>query len=189
MLSHCSFGYSPAEGKVLSPRAGEVNGVSDTVRNTQNDPGMTVMMPHQHERDVALSFKIEAESSRVFYALSIPEYIEAWLQPPDTADTKFVFNLVGQETFRIDLYRAEALQSSVHCSCCVVGANQIRYIWKTTSPVNTTETLVDMHVLCASDGCVLGLKHSGFKDTVESAWCSRMWYQSLEKLCRLMRKH
>jgi uncharacterized protein YndB with AHSA1/START domain len=163
--------------------------VSDTVHSTLNDPGMTAMMPHQHKRMVALSFKIEADSSRVFYALSIPEYIEAWLQAPDTADTKFVFNLVGQETFRIDLYRAEALQASVHGSCRVVGANRIRYIWKTISPTSTTETLVDMHLLSASDGCVLGLKHSGFRDTVESAWCCKMWYQSLEKLCRLMGKH
>jgi hypothetical protein len=182
-------GYISSEGKVLSPCAGEVNGVSNTVRNTLNDPEVMVTMPHQHEREVALSFKIEADSSRVFYALSIPEYIEAWLQAPDAADTKFVFNLVGQETFGIDLYRAEALQASVHGSCCVVGANQVRYVWKTISPAGTTETLVDMHLLCASDGCVLGLKHSGFKDTVESAWCCRMWYQSLEKLCRLMGKH
>lgn len=96
---------------MLSPCADEVNGVSDTEYNTLNDLGMMVMMPDRHERDVALSFKIEADSSRVLYALSIPEYIEAWLEAPDAADTEFVFNLVGQETFRIDLYRAEALQA------------------------------------------------------------------------------
>jgi hypothetical protein len=80
------LGIFLSEGKVLSPCAGEVNGVSDTGHNTLNDPGMTVTT-HQHEKDVALSFKIEADRSRVLYALSIPEYIEAWLQAPDTADT------------------------------------------------------------------------------------------------------
>jgi uncharacterized protein YndB with AHSA1/START domain len=163
--------------------------VSDAVHNALNDPAAVVIMSHQHARDVSLSFKIEADSSRVFYALSIPEYIETWLQPPDATDTKFVFDLAGQETFHIDLYRGETLQASVYGSCCVMGANQVRYIWKTTSPAGTSETLVDMHLLCASGSCVVNLRHSGFTDTVESAWCCKMWCQSLEKLCRLMRKH
>jgi hypothetical protein len=34
--------------------------------------------------DVAVSVEIEAESRRVLYALTIPEYMEAWLQMPDT---------------------------------------------------------------------------------------------------------
>jgi uncharacterized protein YndB with AHSA1/START domain len=174
---------------VLSPCMDEVIGMNLMEPNPLNNLKKIGRMPEQHDKDVALSFKIEAETSRVFHALSIPEYIEAWLQAPDTADLQFVFNLVAQETFHIDLYRADAFQASVHGSCCVVGANQVRYIWQTTSPAGTTETLVDMQLLCASDGCILGLKHSGFKDTVESAWCCRMWHQSMEKLCRLMRKN
>jgi uncharacterized protein YndB with AHSA1/START domain len=174
---------------VLSPWADEVHRVSYIDPNTPSDPGMMAMLPDQDERDVAISFKIEADSSRVLYALSIPEYIEAWLQAPDATDLQFVFNLVAQETFGIDLYRAETLQASVHGFCRVVGANQVRYIWKTTSANGTTETLVDMQLLCASSGCILGLKHSGFKDAAESAWCCEMWHQSLEKLRRLMRKN
>jgi uncharacterized protein YndB with AHSA1/START domain len=170
-----------------------VNGLTDTKANTQTDlgpdPGMMAMVPGQHERDVALSFQFKADSSRVFYALSIPEYIEAWLQAPDTDELRFVFNQVAEETFRIDLYRGETLQASVDGSCWVVGENQVRYLWKTRSPIATTETVVDMKLLCGSGGCVLALKHSGFRDPVESARCRRMWQQSLERLCRLMDKN
>jgi hypothetical protein len=174
---------------VLSPCTDEVIGMRLTEPNPLNNLGKKRTIPEQRDKDVALSFKIEAETSRVLYALSIPEYIEAWLQAPDIADLQFVFNLVAQETFRIDLYRADAFQASVHGSCCVVGTNQVRYVWQTTSTAGTIETLVDMQLLCASDGCILGLKHSGFKDTVEREWCCSMWYQSMEKLCRLMRKN
>jgi uncharacterized protein YndB with AHSA1/START domain len=152
------------------------------------DSGVTAMIPGQHERDVALSFQFKADSSRVFYALSIPEYIEAWLQAPDTDDLRFVFRQVTEETFRIDLYRGESLHASVDGSCWAVGENQVRYVWKTTSPIATNETLVDMKLLRGSCGCVLALKHSGFKDPVESARCRRMWQQSLERLCRLMER-
>jgi uncharacterized protein YndB with AHSA1/START domain len=150
---------------------------------------MIARIPGQHERDVALSFKFKADSSRVFYALSIPEYIEVWLEAPDTDDLRFVFNQIAEETFRIDLYRGETLQASVDGSCRVVGENQVRYIWKTTSPIGATETLVDMKLLSGTGGCVLALKHSGFKDPEESARCFRMWHQSLERLCRLMEKN
>jgi uncharacterized protein YndB with AHSA1/START domain len=172
-----------------------VNGLTDTKQNTQIDPGldpgMIATTSAQHERDVALSFQFKADSSRVFYALSIPEYIEAWLQAADTDDLRFVFNQIAEETFRIDLYRGETRQASVDGSCWVVGSNQVRYIWKTTSLIDTTETLVDMKLLSGSGGCgcVLALKHSGFNDPAESARCRRMWQQSLKRLCRLVEKN
>jgi uncharacterized protein YndB with AHSA1/START domain len=173
-----------------------VNGLTDTKQNTQIDPGidprMMAMIPGQPERDVALSFQFKADSSRVFYALSIPEYIEAWLQAPnrdeDTDDLRFVFNQIAEETFHIDLYRGETLQASIDGSCWAVGENQVRYIWKTTSPSATNETRVDMKLLRGPGSCVLALKHSGFQDAAESARCRRMWQQSLERLCRLMEK-
>jgi uncharacterized protein YndB with AHSA1/START domain len=170
-----------------------VNGLTDTKQNTQIDPGlgpgMIATIPGQHEKDFALSFQFKADSSRVFYALSIPEYIEAWLQAPDTEELRFVFNQIAEETFCIDLYRGETLQASVDGSCWVVGSNQVRYIWKTTSLIDTTETLVDMKLLPGSGGCVLALKHSGFNDPAESARYRRMWQQSLKRLCRLVEKN
>ena len=166
-----------------------MNGLVDTKHNALLDPGMIAAIPGQQDRDVALSFKFNADSSRVFYALSIPEYIEAWLQAPDTDELRFVFNQVGEDTFRIDLYRGPSLQASIDGSCWVVGSNQVRYIWKTTSPLGTAETLVDMKLLSGSGGCVLALKHSGFRDQAESARCSRMWHQSLDRLGRIMEKN
>jgi uncharacterized protein YndB with AHSA1/START domain len=141
------------------------------------------------ERDVFLTRKIEAESSRVFYALSIPEYIEAWLLVPGEEDVQLVFEPDAPESWHMHLYRAEELQASIRGFCCVVSANRIRYSWETTAAAGTTKTLVDMQLLCAPRGCVLGLKHSGFRDAVESAWHHEMWHQSLEKLSRLMKKN
>ena len=153
-------------------------------------PGMIARIPAaHHERDIALSFQFRADTGRVFYALSIPDYIEAWLQAPDTDDLRFVFNQIAEETFGIDLYRGQTPQARIEASCWVVGTNQVRYIWKTTSSVDVTETLVDMKLLSGSGGCVLALKHSGFNDPAESSRCLRMWQQSLERLNRLMEKN
>jgi uncharacterized protein YndB with AHSA1/START domain len=163
--------------------------VNDIWLETPDGVGMLTMVPDLHEKDVFLSRRIEAESSRVFYALSIPEYIEAWLLVPSAEDLRSVFELDSRESFHIDVYRAETFQASIRGSCCVVSASQIRYSWETTSPSGSAETLVEMQLLCAPRGCILGLKHSGFRDAVESAWHREMWFESLKKLSRLMEKN
>jgi uncharacterized protein YndB with AHSA1/START domain len=165
-----------------------VNGAKEMEQTALNTFEMPAAIPDQRRNDVALAFRIEADSSRVLYALSMPEYIEAWLQAPDAEELQFVFNPVTQDAFRIDLYRAEAIQASIHSLCRVVNANQVKYTWKTTSPIGVTETVVDIQLRRSSGGCILGLVHSGFKSTVESAWCCKMWHQSLERLGRLMKK-
>jgi uncharacterized protein YndB with AHSA1/START domain len=153
-----------------------------------SNPEMLAMVPSRQMCDVALAFRIEAATNRVFYALSMPEYIEAWLQAPDTERLQLLFNPLTQDAFRIDLYRAETLQASIHSSCRVVSENHIRYAWKTTSRAVTIETVVDMQLRDISGGCILGLKHRGFTNTVDSTWCRRMWQQSIERLCSLMRR-
>ena len=146
-------------------------------------------VPNQRRNDIALAFRIEADSSRVLSALSMPEYIEAWMQAPDAEELQFIFHPITKEMFRIDLYRAEVLQASIHSTCRVVSASQVRYLWNSTSRAGSTETLVDIQLRSGSGGCILGLKHNGFKSATELAWCSKMWHQSLERLCRIMRKN
>jgi uncharacterized protein YndB with AHSA1/START domain len=154
-----------------------------------NAPWLMTLTPSEQVSDVVLSYQIEADSGRVLYALSIPEYIEAWLRAPETDDLRFVFISEGRETFRIDLYRGEVPLSSIRSSCRIVSSNQVRYTWKTTSTIDTTETLVNIHLRCGPGGCILGLKHSGFRTSEESAWYDKMWHQSLENLCRIVSKN
>jgi uncharacterized protein YndB with AHSA1/START domain len=163
--------------------------MGDREQAVLNGLGIIAPILGQQKRDVVLSFKIEAHSSRVLYALSIPEYFEAWLQTPDAGELQLVFNLVAEEAFRIDFYRAGSLQTSVNGSCRLVSANQVRYTWKTTTFTSSTETLVDIQLLRTSGGCTLNLRHSGFRSSTESSWCYKMWCLSLERLCKLMEKN
>jgi uncharacterized protein YndB with AHSA1/START domain len=146
------------------------------------------LLPAQQVSDVVLSYRIAADPARVLYALSMPEYIEAWLTAPDPEISRFDFHPEARNAFRLDLYRGEELQSTVISSCSIVSANQVRYHWKTISPAGLAETLVEMHLRPNPGGCILGLKHSGFKDAAESAWFDRMWRQSLDRLCGLISK-
>jgi uncharacterized protein YndB with AHSA1/START domain len=163
--------------------------MASTEQKILNAPWMTTGIQTQSASDVILSYRIEAETSRVLYALSMPEYIEAWLQAPDDDTFRFAFDPETREGFRIDLYQGEVRQSSLYSACRVVSSNQVRYVWKTISPNSISDTLVDMHLRSSPGGCILGLKHSGFKDNVESTWCYKMWHRSLECLCKLMSRN
>jgi hypothetical protein len=162
--------------------------MASTEQKILNTPWMATSIQPQ-SADVILSYRIEAESSRVLYALSMPEYIEAWLQAPDADAFRFAFNPEARDGFRIDFFRNEVLQSSLYSSCRVVSSNQVRYVWKTISANSISDTVVDMHLRSSPGGCILSLKHSGFKENAESIWCYKMWHRSLECLCKLMSRN
>lgn len=159
----------------------------DTQQNILTNPAVMALVSGR-DRDVVHSVRIQADRERVFYALSIPEYIEAWFRSPNEDGLRFVFHSVTEETFRIDLYRADTVQTRIHGLCSVLNLNQIRYAWKTTSMVAKTSTFVDLRLLAGPEGCTLGLKHSGFRDAVESGWYGQVWRRSLDTLCSLMEK-
>ena len=177
-----------SESEMLSSYANE-KGANEMEQSLLNNPEMLTMVPGRQARDVALAVRIEAASSRVMYALSMPEYVEAWLQAPDAEGLQFLFRPLTQDAFHIDLYRSEKIQTSIYSWCRVVSVNQVRYTWRTISSTVTTETRVDMSLRDSSGGCILGLKHSGFRNTMDSAWYLRMWNQSLGRLSRLMKKN
>jgi uncharacterized protein YndB with AHSA1/START domain len=161
--------------------------MNEMQQDVLTQPRRAATSPTRMKTAVALSVRISADRRRVLHALSIPEYMEAWLQSPEPDELLFVFDIVREESFRIRLYRAEGLHASIYGSSRVVDANRINYIWSTTSRARTTETLVDMRLAGGPRGCTLRLRHSGFRDRAESAWHGRMWHRSMEKLCQLIR--
>jgi uncharacterized protein YndB with AHSA1/START domain len=162
--------------------------MSDTHLNTLSSPRTMAILAGREERDVTLSFRLRADRSRIFYALSIPEYIETWFQLPPQDELRSVFHQSTQQTFGIDLYRAEELQARVQGSCSTMSSSQIRYTWKIKSGARITDTVADIQLLSALGGCTLTLKHRGFRDALESEWYGKVWRQSLESLSRLMEK-
>lgn len=162
--------------------------MSDTRPNILDNPRILALLVDRNDKNVALSSRICADRSRIFYAVSIPEYIEAWLRFPPEEGLRFVFEPMEEQTFRITLYRAEASIRSIHANCYIRNSSQIRYTWKTRFATGITNTVVDIKLLSVSGGCTLALAHSGFQDAADSAWHSKIWQLSLENLGRLMEK-
>jgi uncharacterized protein YndB with AHSA1/START domain len=162
--------------------------VSDARPNILDNHRIMALFHDRSDKNVALSSRICADRSRIFHAVSIPEYIEAWLRFPLEEGLRFVFDPIAEQAFRITLYRAEAPIRSIHANCYIRNSSQIRYTWKTRFATGITNNVVDIKLLPVSGGCTLALSHSGFQDAADSAWHSKVWQLSLENLCRLMEK-
>jgi len=130
---------------------------------------------------IVLSSEIGVASRRLMYALSIPEYIEAWLQPPGT-DERLVFDFLARDRFQIDLYRSEARRASIHAYTRVLSKDQICYAWKIISAAGILHTTVDFTLTCRQNRCNLLLQHLGFHNSEDRSWHSGMWRRSTMKL-------
>jgi len=147
--------------------------------------GAMAAMRSPQKNAIILASRIQVDARRLFYALSLPEYMEAWVQPPDPEE-ELVFESVTRERFQIDVYRAGARRASVHGSTFVGSRTKIRYVWKTIHPKGVTHTAVDLWVLGGLDRYVVGLRHCGFREMTEQAWHRRMWGRSMQRLGSLI---
>jgi hypothetical protein len=139
-----------------------------------------------NECEIAVAFGIKADSRRVLYALSFPEYIEAWLNAPDPDSLVVGLDAENDECFRVDVYRGESVRSTIYGSICIPSTRHVRYIWNQASASSVSKTIVDLVVVDYFGGCSLGMKHSGFGTSSEGLWHRNMWDCSFERLGRLI---
>jgi len=141
--------------------------------------------PYRWEANV-VSPRIDVDARRMLYALSIPEYIEAWMLAA-YAEEMLRFDFVTDQRFNIGFYRWEAHRVSIHGSSRIVNRTRVHYMWKMISANGIAHTTVDLTILTREDGCIVVLNHRGLSNLEERAWHCKMWERSLEKLRRIVR--
>jgi uncharacterized protein YndB with AHSA1/START domain len=135
--------------------------------------------------NIFASVQLEAEMQRVLQALAVPEYMEAWMQPPDAERVECHSDSRSFDRFRIDLFSVRRLQRSIFASCFLTKPNRITYIWETGS-IAEARSLVEIRLWRYQTRCTVKLKHSGLRSRAERDWHAQMWDASLNKLCALM---
>jgi hypothetical protein len=86
----------------------------NTEQRDIRDQGKTIAATLKRaELDVATSVEIKAESRRVLHALTIPEYMEAWLQMPDSEKSECSADSRAPNNFHIDFYSSEASHTRI----------------------------------------------------------------------------
>jgi uncharacterized protein YndB with AHSA1/START domain len=138
--------------------------------------------------DIAASVRLAAEPCRVLYALSIPEYMEAWMQFPEMDRVECHSDKRSFDRFRIDLFRSGARWQRIYGSCRLNKPNRITYLWGRDHCGDRVMSLVELHLWDKSSHCNLMLRHTGFRNSDERERFSRMWSPSLKRLSRLLER-
>jgi hypothetical protein len=132
------------------------------------------------------SVQVETDICRVLYAVSIPEYLEAWLEVPGIDRIEFHPLNRSFDKFQIDLYSFDRFQGTSYASCLLSKPNRVTFRWRTDSAGNGAESIVEIRLWKHLTMCIVNLSHSGLCGSEGREWHFRMWQCSLERLRRLV---
>lgn len=144
------------------------------------------LAPPELCQEIFASIQIEAELPRVLHALAVPEFMEAWMQLPDSDRIECHADGRTFDRFRIDLFSKGMLKGNVSGSCLLSKPNRVTYLWDMSHPNLRSRSTAEIRLWCQGGGCLLKLRHSGLATQNEREWHSRMWQSSLSRLCGLM---
>jgi uncharacterized protein YndB with AHSA1/START domain len=146
-------------------------------------------MLHRLEQllQVEVSARIFADTRRVFYALTIAEYLEAWMCFPGCEFDRLAVAQTARE-FVIEMHPSHLTSvvtkiSGVHL---IREPNEIVFTWAKQRGDCLPETTVCIHLERAHESTALRLSHMGFIDWEDRIWHEEMWRASFENLGRLL---
>ncbi len=136
--------------------------------------------------DIAIHTAIRAEGSRLFHALTLPEYREAWICPPEKDEAYSVMASQQDLRYSIHVDRREAGAVFISGSYLMLKPNELAFTWRKDEAARGPDTVVEIRLQYNAGRCGLRLYHKGFTSKAEGLWHQKMWSLSLGKLARLV---
>jgi uncharacterized protein YndB with AHSA1/START domain len=135
---------------------------------------------------IALSASVDADAQRIFHALTVPEYLEAWIAMPGSTAGEVVASH-EENGFRLD--RCVAGHAAMRISAAFLFRHQrkMRLVWRKAHGARHERSVVDFRIRGNFASSVLELRHMGLDSAEEVAWHRALWQGSLKKLSSLLR--
>lgn len=129
--------------------------------------------------DVSIDFSIDAEPRSVFYALTMPEYLETWLRPPGCRSACVTEKQSG---YSIQFCSDDGGPGMVDVSWNISRLDQIVMSWN----VEGSTSAVSIRLQPGASRTILHLRHSCIASAESSIWHGHLWTSSLERLALLI---
>ncbi len=136
---------------------------------------------------VAMSIGLQADAHRIFHALTVPEYLETWIEMPDRAADSSLVASRGANGYHLSHYRAGRTHVSIKSRFLSCHRRKMRLQWHKTHRLTCAESLVDIRLRGNFGSSILELRHTEFDSAEEFFWHQKLWQGSLEKLASLLR--
>jgi len=136
--------------------------------------------------DIAIHTVIRAEPSRLFHALTLPEYREAWFCPPEKGEAYSVTASQQDLRYSIHVDRREAGAMFISGSYLLLKPSELAFTWRKDEAARGPDTMVEIRLHNNAGRSGLRLYHKGFTSKAEGLWHQSMWSMSLGRLARLL---
>jgi uncharacterized protein YndB with AHSA1/START domain len=135
---------------------------------------------------INLSIEVNADARRIFQALTVPEYIEAWIVLPNLTSDSKIQATEDADGYRLDHVTAGRKTVSIKSSYLFRHQRKLRMLWEKTRQTDCDASLVDFRLRGNFGSSVLELRHSEIRSLEEYDWHLGLWHNSLGKLASLL---
>jgi hypothetical protein len=134
---------------------------------------------------VSAQIHVRAETRRLFHAIVVPEYLEAWLRVPDAGASLIVSPLKQSTGFAFNWCNAIDLQSRIVAVYKICRRRRLTLCWKIENGGYQSESTVVMRLAGNFGSSTLSVFHSGFACFADFTWHRQFWNDSLRSLANL----
>ena len=133
--------------------------------------------------NVEFKLSLNADRQRISQALTVPEYMEAWLRlPGNEGETRVSVSRIASSYL---LEYQDGFQSAtkyISGTYEVVRRGKVLFTWKKHSGINAPTSLVMVKLIGDFARTTLCLSHTGLTSYEEKVWHEGLWRSSLETL-------
>jgi hypothetical protein len=130
---------------------------------------------------------VDADAHRIFSALTVPEYLEAWISIPGAEPDSFTLAKEEENGYCLDVVSAGGAALSIAGTFVFCHLRKIRMFWRKTGNALCASSVVDFRVRGNFGSSIVELRHSALGSADEHAWYGALWRRSLERLAALLR--
>jgi len=125
--------------------------------------------------------------ARLFYALTIPEYIETWLTAPDIDEVHCSGNPAAGEALSIELRLNHRATASIFADYKNISAQDLNLRWYLRSRTHTCVSQLHIAIRTVRADALLHIRHTGFSNPSDWHWHQELWGLSLTKMQMVIR--
>ena len=178
-------------GKDVHASSAEICIVMETEMNSLEQAtqisGQCTNLACKSDWNIAISIDVNADTRRICQALTVPEYLEAWIRTPDQPAASEIVASPEPNGYRLDLYVGGRVAVSFCGSYLMRRRRKVRLFWRTTRRPTCSESLVDFRLRGNFGSSTLELRQTALASLDEYLWHQRLWHRSLQTLASILR--
>ncbi len=159
--------------------------------STNASPGIPVHItrewrrypPTAHPLSISVMASVKADRHRIYQALTVPEYIEAWFSAPEAiAGSTEVF--AKGDFFSINYSCTQGERFRILCSYKVCRRGKLLFSWEHNALSEAAPSMVKIRLLGDFERTTVQVRHVGLTLS-DQEWHENLWRSSLRKLGKL----